>query len=281
MKIDPRFAQAHVNLAAVLLLEDEPAQAAAHLDRAIGLMGKTQDAAYPLYLRGRIQIEAREAAKALPDLEQAVELRPDFAEAWSDLGEARRTLAVDSGALEAFLRAVELRPEDAVAQTRYGSKVLEMGEPHEAVSHLQAAVRADPKNQSAVNRLQPPLRKDGQPAQADAGRRQLAEVIRDRDRNDQTLVTAIESNNRGAGLERAADLRGAIEKYRAALKLQPDHVGIRTNLATALLKVGQWDEGISQLREALRRDPDNTDLRRALHDALDRAKSHGIAIANP
>ena len=48
------------------------------------------------------------------------------------------------------------------------------------------------------------------------------------------------------------NLEGAVEKYRAALQLFPEHVGIRTNLAVALLKLGQWDEGLAQMREALR-----------------------------
>jgi tetratricopeptide (TPR) repeat protein len=281
VRIDPRFAQAHANLAAALFQDEETAAAAPHLDQAISLMGKTADAAYPLYLRGKIHLEAREPAKAVSDLEQATKLRPDFAEAWSDLGEARRNLFDDAGALAAFQRAVELSPEDAVAQTRCGSKLLEMGNAHEAVAHLQAAVRLDPKNQSALNSLQAALRKDGQTEQADVARRQLAEVIRERDTNDQIRVKAIEMNNRGASLEKSGDVRGAIEKYRAALELQPEHAGIRANLATALLKLGQWDEGIAQLREAVRRDPHNADLQRAVDSAVAQAKANGIPVAKP
>jgi Flp pilus assembly protein TadD len=281
VKIDPRFAQAQVNLAAVLLQDEEAAPAEERLNRAITLIGKTADAAYPLYLRGKIHLDAREPAKAVPGLELAVKLRPDFAEAWSDLGEARRNLLDDAGALEAFQRSVELSPEDSVAQTRYGSKLLEMGNAHEAVPHLQAAVRLDPKNQSALNSLQTALRKNGQTAQADAVGRQLAEVIRERDSNDQNLMKAMEANDRGTAMDKSGDVRGAIEKYRAALALQPDNAGIRANLAIALLKDGQWDEGLSQLREALKRDPHNPNFQRAFEDALEQAKAHGIPVAKP
>ena len=85
-------------------------------------------------------------------------------------------------------------------------------------------------------------------------------------------------NNRGAELEKAGDVRGALEKYRAALELLPDHVGIRVNLAVALLKLGNWEEGISQMREALRREPGNAKLQKALEDALAQAKAHGIVL---
>ena len=113
---------------------------------------------------------------------------------------------------------------------------------------------------------------------AEAVKQQLAELLRERDEADQRQVAALEMNNRGAELEKAGDLRGALEKYRAALALLPEHVGIRVNLAAALLKVGNWEEGISQMREALRREPGNTKIQKALDDAVAQAKAHGIAV---
>ena len=276
VELDPRHAQAHVNLADVLLQQGRPQPAIPHLDEAIRLFGPRADAAYPRYLRARIFREEGDAAKAASELQQAVELRPDFAEAWSDLGDARKNLSDGKGALAAFRRAVALSPEDAVAQTRLGSELLDGGAAHEAAEHLAEAVRLDPKNQSALNALQRALRQDGQTERAEAVKKKLAELIRERDAGDQKLVAALEMNNRGAALEKAGDVRGALEKYRAALELLPDHVGIRVNLAVALLKLGNWEEGISQMRQALRREPGNREIQKALDDALVQAKAHGI-----
>ena len=278
-ELDPRHAQAHVNLAAILLQQGEVQPAIPHLDQAIRLFGRNSDAAYPHYLRAKIYSEQREAAKAASELQQAVALRPDFAEAWSDLGESRKNLFDSDGALAAFRRAVELNPDDAVAQTRLGSKLLDAHEAHEAVSHLEAAVRLDPKDQSALNALQRALRQDGQSQKAEATKKRLTELLRERDKADQNLVAAIELNNRGANLEKNGDIRGALEKYRAALELQPEHVGIRINLAVALLKVRKWEEGLSQMRQALQRDPGNTELQKALEDALAQARAQGIVLS--
>jgi tetratricopeptide (TPR) repeat protein len=274
--LDPAFAQAHVNLASALLQAGDSGHAAPHLERAISLLGNKPDAAYPYYLRAKISAERRDTAKAVSDLERAVALRPDLAEAWSDLGEARKALLEEDGALQAFHRAVELNPDDAVALTRLGLSLLKQGKHHEAVAPLQHAAGIDSNNQSTLNALQLALRKDGQTDQADAVKRRLADLLRDRDHADQNLVTALELNNRGSISEKNGDIRSAMERYRAALDIAPDHVGIRTNLAVALLKLGRWDEGISQMREALRRDPGNTTLQKGLEDAIAQAKSHGL-----
>jgi protein O-GlcNAc transferase len=279
--INPASAQAQLNLAALQLEAGEGDAAAEHLDRAIKLFGKKPDAAYPHYLRAKVYTLRRDTARAATELGQAVALRPDFAEAWSDLGEARKAAFDDAGALAAFRRAVELSPGDAVAQTRLGSKLLDLDKAHEAVPHLQEAARLDPKNQSALNALQLALRKDGQIEQANAVRQRLAELMRERDKADQNLVASIELNNRGAALEKEGDLRGASEKYRAALALNTEHVGIRVNLAVALLKLGQWEQGISEMREALRRDPGSTEIQKALDDAMAQAQAHGIVVRRP
>jgi protein O-GlcNAc transferase len=255
--LDPRHAQAHVNLAAILLQQGEAQLAVPHLDQAIRLRPAAADRR-KLYLRAKIHSEDRDAAKAASELQLAVELAPDFAEAWSDLGEARKNLSDGKGALTAFRRSVELIPQNPVAQARLGAYLLDSGAVHEAVEHLDEAVRLDPKNQSALNALQRALRQDGQSERAEAAKTKLAELIRQRDEADQKLVAATEINNRGAELEKAGDVRGALEKYRAALDLLPNHVGMRLNLAVALLKVGKWEEGVSQMRDALRRDPGNS-----------------------
>jgi protein O-GlcNAc transferase len=271
VELNPRLAQARVNLGMVLLEAGAFEEAARHLDRGIELLGQTADAAYPHYLRAKVYTEQSDVEKAAAQLKLAVGLRPDFAEAWSDLGEARKTLLDDAGALAAFERAVAISPEDGVAQTRLGLEYLNQGKAHMAVEHLQVAARLDPENQTTLYNLQRALREDGCTEEADQVKKKLAELLRAKDRSDQNLLVGIQLNSQGAELEKGGNLRAALEKYRAALELYPEHVGIRTNFAVALLRLGHWSEGLAQLREALRRDPDNVTLKAALDDALAQA----------
>jgi len=88
--LDPTFADAHINLALIQAQGGELDLAAEHLDRAIQLLGNTPSAAYPHFLRAKIWGTKNEISKAIFELKKAVQLRPGYAEAWSDLGGMRR-----------------------------------------------------------------------------------------------------------------------------------------------------------------------------------------------
>jgi tetratricopeptide (TPR) repeat protein len=62
-------------------------------------------------------------------------------------------------------------------------------------------------------------------------------------------------------LHEAGDVLGAIDAYTAALRLQPDHPGVRSNLGAAYVKLGKYDEAIEQYRHALRIDGANPTVR--------------------
>ena len=268
VKADPKYAPARVSLGLILLEAGEFPAAAQHLERAIDLFEDNEDAAFPHYLRAKIYTEAGDVEKAAVELQKAIALRPDFAEAWSDLGEARKALRDESGALDAHERAVRADPENAVAQYRLGSEYLQQDKTRQAVEHLEAALRLNPDDQSTLYNLQLALRREGQLERAASVKAKLAVLLRERDKAYQNATKALHLNNEGAGLEKAGNLRGALEKYREAVQLDPEHVGIRTNLAAALLRLGKWREGTAELREALRRDPENEPLKKALEDAL-------------
>ncbi|MCW5977995.1 MAG: tetratricopeptide repeat protein [Bryobacteraceae bacterium] len=268
---DSSLVPAYVSLALIHLEAGEFPLAASRLDRALAIMDDDEEAAFPHYLRAKVYTEANEIEKAAAELRKAVSLRPDFGEAWSDLGQARKTLFDEAGALAAFERSVQEDPENAVAQYRLGSEYLGQGKVKPAVRHLEAAFRLDPEDQSTLYNLQLALRQDGQTERAKLIKDKLAELLRARDREHQNAMVAVKLNNEGAAIEKTGDLKAALEKYRAAVALDPEHVGIRTNLAAALLRLGQWGPGIAELREALRRDPSNAALKQALEAALAQA----------
>ncbi len=87
----------------------------------------------------------------------------------------------------------------------------------------------------------------------------------------QNELTATELSNEGGRLERMGDLTGALEKYRAAVKLFPASVPRRANYAALLLRLGHWADGLNELHDVLEIDPFNEKIRAAMQVALQQA----------
>ena len=92
-------------------------------------------------------------------------------------------------------------------------------------------------------------------------------------RDFQKLVaTAVE-------LHQAGDILGAIDAYSAALGVEPNHAGVRSNLGAAYVRLGKFDEAVEQYREALRIDPTSPTVRFNLGLAYYKAARLPDAIA--
>jgi len=271
IELDPDLAEAHINLSLILAQAGELIPAGEHLDRAIELQGNTREAAYAHYLRAKVWADQNE--KSIAEFQKAVQLRPDYAEAWSDLGGMRR-LALDRvGALQALKRAVALKPDDALAQYRLGQLYLQDGQALKAVKHLKQALSYAPDDRATLYNLMLALRKTGQLEEAKPIEVRMAELQHQSDRASEVGLAATGLNSEGVQLEKSGDIRAALAKYRAALDLDPTGFGFRLNYALALCRLGLWQDGVVELREVLRLDPDNADAAKAMYIAREQAKA--------
>jgi Flp pilus assembly protein TadD len=183
-------------------------------------------------------------------------------------------LSDDAGALTAFQRAVDTNPDDAVAQYRLGAEYLRQKQAHLAVQHLEKANQLNATDQSTLNSLQIALRQDGRTGDADRVKQKLSELLLEKDRVNQNQLKAVKLNNEGVEFQKSGDLGRAVSKYREAANLYPEHQGIRVNYAVALLRSGNWAEGLDQLHEAMLREPNNAQIRATLKDALAQAPAN-------
>ncbi len=274
-------AHAEMRQALSFLKAGQSKKAGVPLDRALQILGTTPRAAYAHYLRAKVYTAQGETSMAVAQLEEAVALEPDYPAAWSDLGRARETLSDDTGALAAFKRAVGLDPKDAIAQYRLGAEYLHRGNAQLAIQPLKQALSLNPDGQSALYSLQRALQETGRSAEAGKVRQKLADVLHRRDVLYQRTLKAVAINNQGTALQKSGNLQGALEKYRAALKLSPGQIGIRVNFAIALLRLGHWSHGLSELHEAIQKDPGDNLLRRAWNDAVSQAPAGTLVNGVP
>jgi tetratricopeptide (TPR) repeat protein len=269
LQLDPNLAQARVNLALVLAQAGELVPAGEQLDRAILLQGDTRAAAYSHYLRAKIWLAQKQNDKALAELESAVKLRPDYAQAWSDLGGVLRLQGDTKGAQEALEKAVALDLNDATAQYRLGVQCLENSEPHRAVAYFRKALHDDPEDHAILYNLALALRRDGQDELATRVDQKLSELAGKKNQVAASGLAVGDLVDAGRALEKSGEIRAALEKYRAALDLDPSDPVLRLDYGLALCRLGRWQQGAAELREVLRLDPNNAAAAKALYIALD------------
>ena len=278
--LKPNYGLAQLNLGRLLLQGGEAPAAAEHLNAASKTLADADDQSEAQYLLGRYFSMRDDPAAALTHLEKAVQLNPNFPEAWSELGATQQLLQDDAAAVRSYQHAVTLNPADSVAQYRLGAELSHLGKAAEAIGPLKSAYNLNPQDQSTLNALQSALRRSGRTSEADQVRRKLAELLQSRDEKNQHALEAVKLNNQGAALDKSGDLNGAVAAYKSALALDPEHNGFRVNYAVALLKIGEWTEGLNQLHEAAQRDPANSQIQLALKDALSQAPPNAVPVWN-
>jgi tetratricopeptide (TPR) repeat protein len=273
LRLDPGLAEAHVSLAMILGQQHNLAGAGEHLNHAIRIYGNAPAAAQSHYLLAQVLIEQNEPEKALEELHAAITLQPKYAEAFVSQGLIRKWQHRDADAIAAFKKAVALAPGDFNAQYELGSAYLRADNASEAVAPLRQAARLKPDDRSTLYQLCKALQKSGKSAEAKACQQELAPKIQAGLATAANELTSTQANNAGVEREKAGDLTGALENYRDAVKLDPKVTVFRRNMALALCRLGRWDEGITELREVLKEDPDDAQATKALYIALENARA--------
>ena len=278
--LDPEFVSPHLNISLVLAQSELFDHAADHINRAIEIQSDSPAAAYSHYLLGNILIEQKKVKEALREYNQALDLRPDYAEAFLKIGETKLWLGETAEALHALVRAVELAPDNPSARYKLGVGYLRMGKASQAAEHLREAYRLQPNDRRVAYNFMRALRFTGQVDEAKQVQKRLSEFLRTADKSTANTLLATKLNNEGVELEKSRDIDAALLKYRAAVDLDPLRTGFRRNLGLALCRLNRWKEGIQELREVLEIDPDDPETTRALYIAMEQAAAAEAAASS-
>lgn len=84
-----------------------------------------------------------EPSQALSQLQRIVEIEPERAEVWEELGRTLRDMDQLSEARDAMLKAVELKPASVSARQAYAEILVATGDADSAKEHLEFALRAN------------------------------------------------------------------------------------------------------------------------------------------
>lgn len=138
---NPDCWMAHNNLALVLLADGRAAEAVPHLEAALRLRPNFPEALNNL--AGQYVDQGR-AAEARALAEKALALLPRYPDALNTRGRALLALGDAAAATRSFEDAVRLNPRFATAWCNLGLAAMNRGRPAEALPHFQRAAELDP-----------------------------------------------------------------------------------------------------------------------------------------
>jgi tetratricopeptide (TPR) repeat protein len=254
LALSPEDAEAHTNLAAVLIRKGALAEATAHLLKALETNPKSSEAHNNL---GIILVRNGSVDEGIAHFRKALEEDPDSAQTYNNLGRALALMGRPDEAIAHHRRAVELNPQSAEAHEDLGTGLLAKGKVEEAIVHLRKALELNPKSAEGHCSLGHALAQQGRPDEAIAEYRRALE-------DDPRSAEA--HHSLGIAFARKGNLDEAITHWRLALELEPKLAQVHYNLAGALVQQGKREEAIRHYQEALQARPDYAQARFRLGD---------------
>jgi Tfp pilus assembly protein PilF len=186
--------------------------------------------------------------QAVTVLEKAIELDPDYAKAYSNLCFVYQSQNKLEAALPACETALMLDDEDAETYNNLGTIHAKQGNPDAAIAQFQKAIQLEPEHDWAHNNLGRIYSDLGRLDEAVAELREAIRITPDR---------AISFYNLGLTLARQELYAQAVPEYQKALELDPNFIGIHKDLGVIYLNLDQAEQAIASFETYLQLEPND------------------------
>lgn len=218
--------------------------AAAHYQEALRLRPDFAEAHASM---GHVLTQLGRLDDAVRHCREAVRLRPDLPAGHNNLGNALLRLDRTDQAAACYERTLQLRPDLAEAHNNLGLVRQQLGKPEDAAVCYRRAIQLRPDYADAHYNLGNVLKVQGN---ADAAVASYREALRIRPAYGEAL------NNLGSLFKDHGRLADAIANFRQALLSLPDSAEVYSNLGAALVEQGEVDAAMDCYRRALQLRPD-------------------------
>ncbi|OKH44640.1 hypothetical protein NIES2130_37820 [Scytonema sp. HK-05] len=173
---------------------------------------------------------------------KAIQLNPNDATAYNNLGNALREQNKLDEAIAAYNKAIQLNPNDATAYNNLGNALREQNKLDEAIAAYNKAIQLNPNDATAYNNLGNALREQNKLDEAIAAYNKAIQL----NPNDPTAY-----NGLGVALSDQKKLDEAIAAYNKAIQLNPNYAYAYNGLGNALRQQNKLDEAIAAYNKAL------------------------------
>jgi tetratricopeptide (TPR) repeat protein len=221
--------------------------------------------------------ETGRPAEAKPYLEEALRIRPRYAEARVNLGRSVFLLGDVDGSVPQFEQAIALRPDDPVSYNNLAYARMSQGELGEAVRLYARALAlqadwAEVQHRAGIVQIMQGdwsgggarLRRAAElePSNLEYGVHAQGCAFLVRDRSDASTAAGslreylVVSHRQAAGvLAKRGRADEAVLQLRKAVELDPDRAELQEEIGVVLASLGRAQEAASAFEAALRRDP--------------------------
>ncbi len=196
-----------------------------------------------LFELGRLLSIANEYEAALTSYNQAVEIKPNYHQAWNSKGNALKNLGRNEEAITSYDQALKFKPDKHEAWNNRGNALGNLGRNEEAIASYDQALKFKPDKHEAWNNRGNALGNLGRNEEAIASYDQALKFKPD---DHQAW------NNRGNALGNLGRNEEAIASYDQALKFKPDDYKAWNNRGIALGNLGRNEEAIASYDQALK-----------------------------
>ena len=182
---------------------------------------------------------------------KAISIKPDYAEAYYNLGAVLKEYRKFEEAIEAYKKAISIKPDFAEAFNRLGIIFKAQGKLVNAVDAYTKALSIQPNFADASYNMGLTLIEQGKFEQAIEAYSRAISIKPDH---------AYACGNMGNALQEQGKLEEAIDAYQKAVVIKPDYAEAYNNMGNALKKQGKLEEAIEAFNEAISIRPDFADV---------------------
>lgn len=246
-----------------------------------------------LLLLGAIHFQLRNFSESIFYNQQCIRVDPNFAEGYSNLGNALKELGDVGASVQFYLKAIKLKPRFCDAYNNLASAYVQLGKTQQAMETYQMALVINPGLVDAHSNVGNLYKASGD---LEASKQCYLEAIRIKPdfaiawnnlagvfKDEGQVVTAIAyyreairlcaefadaHSNLGNSLREQNNLTDALLCYQTAVKLRPDFAIAHGNLATCQYDLGDINSAVKAFKYAIQLEPNYPDAHNNLGNAL-------------
>lgn len=192
--------------------------------------------------KGNTLFELQRYKDALVAYQKAVEIRPNYAQAWNGQGKTLSRLKQYKEALTAYDKSIQLRPDYVEAWSGRGFVLQSLQRYSEAIASFDKALQLNENYPEVWNAR----------GEAFSSLKQYDQAIKSYDRAIQFKADAYETwYNKGLALQRLKEYNEAINVYNKAIEIKSDYHEAWYNLGNSFVNLNRYEDAFKAYDKAV------------------------------